>query len=249
MNAPVVLDPRALEAWPDHTQLPDKDGRPDDYIFNHFHRILLTETIDPVLRQKHPDGQFAIGGNGGIYWRYTDPPLEGCKAPDWFYVPDVPPLLVDGARRRSYVLWRELIPPLVILEFVSGDGTEERDPTPQTGKFWVYERMVRPEYYGIFFPEDGRLEVSQLARRRFRPMTANAHGHFEIPELGVALGVWRGEYKGLTMPWLRWFDPHGHPLPTPQEVAEAALRQADPERQRAERLATRLRELGVEPEA
>ena len=49
----------------------------------------------------------------------TDPPKKGAEARNWFYVPNVPPLL--GAQiRRFYVLWQEIIPPLIALEFVSG---------------------------------------------------------------------------------------------------------------------------------
>jgi hypothetical protein len=43
------------------------------------------------------------------------------------------------------VLWKEIIAPLIALEFVSGDGAEERDATSpftseaaKAGKFWVY---------------------------------------------------------------------------------------------------------------
>ncbi len=49
----------------------------------------------------------------------TDPPKKGAEAPDWFYMPNVPPLL-GGQIRRSYMLWQEVIPPLIALEFVSG---------------------------------------------------------------------------------------------------------------------------------
>ena len=48
------------------------------------------------------------------------------------------------------MLWQEIIPPLIVLEFVSGDGSEERDKTPWTGKFWVYEQVIRPAFYGIY---------------------------------------------------------------------------------------------------
>ena len=40
------------------------------------------------------------------------------------------PRLLDGQMRRSYVLWIEGATPLVVLEYVSGDGIEERDRTP-----------------------------------------------------------------------------------------------------------------------
>jgi Uma2 family endonuclease len=67
---------------------------------------LLTDSIQPVLRQRHPDGHYAIGQDSGIYWRETEPLEKGAVAPDWFYVPNVPPLL-NGQIRRSYVIWRE----------------------------------------------------------------------------------------------------------------------------------------------
>lgn len=52
--------------------------------------------------------------------------------------------------RRSYVMWQELMPPLIILEFLSGNGSEERDRTPRQGKLWIYERIIRPAFYGIY---------------------------------------------------------------------------------------------------
>lgn len=70
-------------------------------------------------------------------------------APDWFYVPHVPPLL-NGVFRRSYVLWQEIVAPLIAIEFVSGSGAEERDATPYQGKFWIYEQAIRIPFYAIF---------------------------------------------------------------------------------------------------
>ncbi len=105
----------------------------------------MTDSIAPILQQRHPDGLYAIGQDCGIYWRETEPAEKGAEAPDWFYVPDVPPK-IDGQTRRCYVLWREHLAPLIVLEFASGDGSEERDRTPlynnagevqKPGKFWV----------------------------------------------------------------------------------------------------------------
>ena len=84
----------------------------------------------------------------------TQPPEQperGSEAPDWFLVLDVPPLL-DGRFRRSYVLWQESVHPLLVIEYVSGDGSEERDTTPYKGKFWVYEQAIAAPYYAIFEP-------------------------------------------------------------------------------------------------
>src|SRR5262249_62203333 len=81
-------------------------------------------------------------------------PGKAAVAPDWFYVPGVAPG-PEGRIFRSYVMWQEKKPPLVLLEFVSGSGGEERDRTPLVGKFWIYEQEVRAPYYGIFEPEKG----------------------------------------------------------------------------------------------
>jgi Uma2 family endonuclease len=47
-----------------------------------------------------------------------EPAERGAEAPDWFYVANVPPT-INGQIRRSYVLWQEFIPPLIVLEFRS----------------------------------------------------------------------------------------------------------------------------------
>ena len=225
--------PQAKKTLPDHTQLPDSDGAIVQNFQEHPESILLTGAIRPVLDKLHPDKHYCIGQDSGLYWRITEPPLRGCVAPDWFYVPDVPPML-DGQCRRSYVMWQEMVAPLIVLEFVSGDGTEERDRTPGEGKFWIYERRVRPGYYGIYEVNPGRIEMHRLTGGHFEAMAPNERGHFPIPELGVELGLWQGSYLGLDLPWMRWYSAHGALLPTGDE--------------RADRLAERLRTLGVDPD-
>lgn len=222
---------------PDHTQLPDSDGKPVENFFEFPQCIILTESILPVLQQIHPDGQFAIGQNSGIYWRHTDPPLNGCKAPDWFYVPGVPPSVVEGHYRRSYVMWQELVAPLVIIEIASGDGSEERDQTPLQGKFWIYERILRTPYYAILEPERAYLEVYRMIDGLYRPMTPNERGRYPIAPLAVELGLWVGPFQNSTGTWLRWFDANGNLLLTHGE-------RADQEKERADRLAERLRAMG-----
>lgn len=236
-----------FQPLPDHTQLPDSDGAIVENLQEHPQSLLLSDCILPVLHRRHPDGQFCIGSNSGIYWRNTDPPLDGCKAPDWFYVPGVPPLL-DGRPRRSYVLWQELIAPRVVMEFVSGDGTEERDRTPWRGKFWVYEQVLQTPFYVIYEVDPGRVEVHHLLHGTYRRMDPNERGHFPIPILGVELGIWHGRFMEMELPWLRWWDAQGALLLTGREQAEQERQRAEQERQRAERLRARLRELGVDPD-
>ena len=222
----------------DHTQLPDHDGTFVKNFQEHPQSILLTDSIGSVLERLHPDGHYAIGQDCGIYWRVTDPLERGAESPDWFYVPNVPPTL-DGATRRSYVLWQEQVNPLIILEFVSGNGTEERDQTPVDGKFWVYEKMIRPTYYGIYEVNPGRIEMYHLRDGRFERMPMNERGRYPIAGLDVELGIWQGHYQNLTLPWMRWWGVDGNLLPTGQELAMIQANRADREAERATREAER----------
>jgi Uma2 family endonuclease len=86
MNVPLT---RPL--LPDHTQLPFKDDSVSSNLQEHPQAMLLTGSIEPVLQRLHPDGQYCIGQDSFVYWRITEPPEQGAKAPDWFYVPGVPP--------------------------------------------------------------------------------------------------------------------------------------------------------------
>ncbi|MFM9264356.1 Uma2 family endonuclease [Tychonema sp. BBK16] len=257
-----------LLSLPDHTQLPESDGTFVKNFQEHPQSLLLTSSIRPVLDRLHPDGQYAIGQDCGIYWRLTDPPEKGAEAPDWFYVPNVPPLL-DGVGRRSYVLWKEFVAPLIAIEFVSGNGSEERNSTPpsavegtKTGKFWVYEQAIRIPFYAIYEVEKAAVEVYELVANHYQLVTANQRGHYAIGPMGVELGIWIGSEANQTLPWLRWWDSDGNLLLTGDERAEQEKLRAEQEKLRAEqeklraeqeklrgdRLAAKLREMGIDPE-
>jgi hypothetical protein len=171
--------------------------------------------------------------------------------------------MLDGEIRRSYVLWKECVRPLVVMEYVSGDGSEEHDTTPNTGKFWVYEQAIGAAFYVIFDPQRSALECYQLVNGRYQQMSANAQGRYLIAPMKVELGVWEGVFRELNGAWLRAWDPStGNMLPLIEERAEAAeagleetrsllteqINKTDAERKRADALAAKLRELGINPD-
>lgn len=229
-TAPVVV-PVTL---PDHKQLPETDGSIVNNYQEHPQSALLTSSLRPHLEALHADGQFSIGQDSGIYWRVTQPPLDGCKAPDWFYVPGVPPLLA-GEVRRSYVLWQEIIPPLLVVEYVSGDGSEEHDRTPFRGKFWVYETAIRAGYYLIFDRFRGTLEGYRQNGAGYHPLEPNTRGRLTVEPMGVEFGLWEGYYHGYQLLWLRAWDlASGAMLLTGEELAECNRLRAEQEQKRAE---------------
>ncbi len=242
---PIALPPQ----FPDHSQLPESDGTFVKNFQEHPQSLILTDSISSTFQRLHPNRQYCIGQDCGIYWRETDPPEKGAEAPDWFYVPGVPPLL-NGEIRRSYVLWREYITPTIALEFASGDGSEERSRTPlsrsaqgeltKPGKFWVYERVMRIPFYGIYEVNNGKLEVYHLIEGVYQKMAPNERGRYSITPMEVELGLWRGAY--LNNPeqlWLRWWDLEGNLLLTGKE-------EADLERQKRQQLTQKLRSLSPE---
>ena len=176
-------------------------------------------------------------------------------------MPNVPPTL-DGKGRRSYVLWKEIIAPLIAIEFVSGDGSEERDATSpftgestKAGKFWVYEQAIRIPFYAIYEVEKAAVEVYELIATHYQKLEPNERGHYPIPPLGVELGIWQGREANQVLPWLRWWDSAGNLLLSGDERAEQEKQRAEQEKQRADQetqradlLAAKLRELGIDPE-
>ncbi|MEM7539018.1 MAG: Uma2 family endonuclease [Chloroflexota bacterium] len=222
------------DSLPDHTQLPDEDGEFVKNLHEHPQSLLITTSIRPVLDRLHPDEQYIIGQDSGIYWRINTQPLDGVKAPDWFYVPDVPPV-----RRGSYALWQELVTPTLVIEFVSGDGRAERDQTVGRGKFWVYENAIQPLYYAIYEEEPASVELYHLVNGQYQSIPANSRDHYLVPPMDIELGIWHGKYGNQTAGWLRVWDSQGNLLLSGEERAEQESQRANQEAQRANQEAQR----------
>jgi Uma2 family endonuclease len=242
MSSTILTADPAGEELPGHKELPESDGSAMPNMQQPAQTDMLNQCLVPVLRKIHPDKQFCVAGDCFIYFKYTQPVLAGCKAPDWFYVPGVPPML-DGEIRRSYVLWKEGVRPLIVMEYVSGDGSEEHDTTPNAGKFWVYERAIGAAFYVIFDPQQSSLEVYQLVNGRYQPMAPNEHGRYLIEPMQVELGVWEGTFHDLTGAWLRGWDPAtGKMLELVEERLEMAEGDLEASRERVEAVEASLEE-------
>lgn len=273
-NAP--MPPR--ETLPTMFDLPYEEigepASPDE--FHALQAMLLSETFQPTTVA--PD-QFMTAMDLYLYYDWKN--TLWYKRPDWFAVVGVPRLHPQSGFRYSYVTWEEGVPPLIVVELLS-DGTEKedlgltvRDADGPPVKWDVYERILGIPYYAVFSRDTDELRFFVLKNGKYIEVKDH-DGRLWIPEAGLFLGLWRGDYKWHDREWLRWCDADGNWIPTGEERAEQeyqraeqttrlarqeranagqALRfaelerqRAEQERQRAERLAEMLRQLGQDPD-
>lgn len=219
----------------DYESLITEDDEPVDNIFSAKQQRLLVESL---YTSWHPEQPFFADANVGIYNSPYQPPI----VPDMFLSLDVQ---IDDdlwqKKNRCYFVWRFGKPPEVVIEIVSNrEGGE-------TGKKFKKYAQIGAWYYCIFDPQlfiqDETLRVYQLSLGRY---VVKEEAYLDQVNLGLTL--WDGVFEGIQTQWLRWRDADGVLLPTAEESALEERRRADRERQRAERLAARLRALGVEPD-
>jgi Uma2 family endonuclease len=217
---------------------PEEPGLPDE--FHLWPPRLLDETFCPPA---YPIDEVFTASDLNLYHdaRHT----QWYKRPDWFAVVGVSRFYENSDLRLSYVVWQEGVSPLIAVELLS-PGTEEdlgqtlrsvdRPPT----KWQVYEQILRVPYYVVFDRYSNQLRVFALQGDRYLQQPLDK-SRIWIPSLELGLGLWEGVYKGLERLWLRWYDANGTWILNRDE-------NADHEHQRAERLASRLQELGIDPE-
>ena len=208
---------------------PDSDGEPmSDNTLQFQWIVTIQGGLDAVFR----DNQNVFVA-GDLLWY----PVEGDNtiraAPD--------AMVVFGRRkgyRGSYRQWEEGgIAPQVVFEVLSpGNRAGEI-----SRKLAFYDRYGVEEFY-IYDPDRPNFEGWHRTPRGFEKIEDASH--WTSPRLGVRFELTAGEFRIL--------GPDGRPFATYLELAaerEAAERQAEEYRERADRLAAKLRELGIDPDA
>ena len=224
-----LWDPAAIAPNIDH--IVTEDDAPVDNIFSEKQQRLLTEPLYSSWPGPGNDRVFMVAANVGVFAAVYQPPL----VPDVFLSLDVQvPEDMWAKNHRSYFLWEYGKPPDVVIEIVSNQKGHEAG-----SKLRDYAR-IGVTYYLIFDPEEqlqGKtLRLYALREAKYVPMKSQW-----LPEVGLGVALWQGSFEGTEAMWLRWCDQAGNIIPTGAERAEQ-------ERERAERLAARLRALGVDPE-
>jgi Uma2 family endonuclease len=221
-----------------------EDDTPVDNIYSEKQQRLLTEPLysswsgPPPTEGAGRKRPFVAAANVGLFPSLKQPPL----IPDMFLSLDVElPADLWQKRHRTYFFWEFGKPPDVVIEVVPNVEGDELG-----GKRQRYAQM-RIAYYVVWDP-GGHLKGPALRAFELR---GGAYALMDRPwfeSVGLGLTVWEGSFEDYKERWLRWSTADGSLVPTGAERAASEGARADGERARADRLAEKLRALGIDPE-
>lgn len=227
---PIVPLPVAPEDYPSLEHVVTEDDTPVENVFSERQMQLLKEALYSSWEGPGEGRTWLAMANVGVF----SSPYLAPIVPDVLLSLDVAmPTNPRPKEDRSYFLWIYGKAPDVVFEIVSNTKGKEAD-----SKLRDYARLGIP-YYVIYDPlntlGDGLLRIYCLQGRRYR-LTDSTW----LDDVGLGLTIWHGVYEDMKRDWLRWCTKAGALIPTGAE-------RADQEKQRADRLAAKLRELGVDP--
>ncbi len=188
----------------------------------HYEQLaLLTTSLNWNWRDRQG---FFIGANLSIYYDRSELLRRKFCGPDFFLVKDVEP-----AKRNSWVVWEEggRYPDLII-EILS-DSTAKTD---RVDKKQLYQNIFRTPEYFWFHPYTLEFQGFQLSKKLIYEPINDTNGMKWSNALQMYLGIHTNK--------LRFYSQDGNLIPTPAKSAEI-------ERKRAEALAAKLQELGIDP--
>ena len=179
---------------------------------------------------------FYATGNLTIYFSPNQKKSQDFRGPDFFVVLDT-----EKKDRKSWVVWQEDGKyPNAIVELLS-DSTAVVD---RGLKKQIYQNTFRTPDYFWFHPVTLEFQGFHILDGQYHDLIPTPEGWLWSQQLDMYLGV--VERK------LRFFTPDGQLVLLPEEEANQQLQQAhqqiEQERQKAARLAERLRAAGIEPD-
>ncbi len=230
----MVLTARQLaDLMPDTSQLESDEPEMESSL----HAAQLMMLVACLERLWLDRSDYFIGANLTIYFSRAELKNRDFRGPDFFLVKNT-----TKQPRKSWVVWEEggKYPDLII-ELLS-DSTANVDRNLKKNLYQDYFRT--PEYFW-FSPESLEFMGYRLVQGQYLEIPANAAGYRWSESLELYLGVLEGK--------LRYFSSAGELIPTPLEAEVLAEQQLEQERllrklaeDRAEALAQRLRDLGLE---
>lgn len=216
-------------ASPAKVYYPDSDGQPMSDNTVQFDWIAILKWNAEAYLRADPDA--FVAGDHLIYPVKGEPQTR--QAPDVYVAFGRP-----KGDRGSYKVWEEgNVFPQVVIEVWSPNNRFDQ----MQKKFTFYERYGAEEYY-IVYPELPA-HVEAWRRDGDKLVRVEEVNGYVSPRLGFRFAIEDGR---LTVS-----GPDGRPLRKPDEIAaerDAAERALAAERDRAAKLAAKLRELGIDPD-
>ncbi len=236
--------PQLLEeiVAPDISHIVTEDDTPVDNFQSAKQQRLL---VEPLYASWSPGVPFIADSNIGLFYSLKQDPL----VPDAFLSLNLQmPTDWSQKQNRSYFVWELGKVPEVCIEIVSNRKGNELDSKKDD-----YAR-IGIAYYVVFDPLQQLQRQDELNGNLLKVWALTAGQYVEMPEpfwlqtVGLGLMVWEGAFEEQASPWLRWCDRDRKIIPTGAEGRDLERQGREVERQRAERLADRLRAMGVNPD-
>ncbi len=210
------------DLMPDATQLESNEPEMESSL-HYLQLALLVASLDWLWRKQN---NYFIGANLTIYFSRQQLKNRDFRGPDFFVVKET-----EKRPRKSWVVWEEAGKyPDLIIELLS-NSTANID---KKFKKNLYQDTFRTQEYFWFSPDDLEFSGFKLVEGKYQEILVN--------ELGLRWSEVLGLYLGIYNHQLRYFDATGQLIPTPEE---AALK----EKHRADVLAEKLQELGINPDS
>lgn len=212
-----------------------EDDEPVENLISEKQMRLLVEPLytswKPLTDEETPRNFLAATDVGIFITPYQSPIV-----PDMLLSLDIEPREnFFEKKNRSYFVWEFGKVPEVAVEIVSNKKGEEVD-----GKMNRYAKMA-VSYYIVFDPlQELSDEVLRVYELGFGGRRYHLRRDYDLPDVGLGLTLWQGEFEEQKFEWLRWRDADGNLILSGKERAELAEKKAD-------KLASKLRELGVDP--
>lgn len=203
----------------------------------HLKQILLLLSCLEWLWRDRTD--FFAAGNLTVYYSPRQIKSQDFRGPDFFVVRDT-----ERKPRKSWVVWEEEGKyPNLIIELLS-DSTAKVD---RGQKKQIYQNTFRTPDYFWFDPHTLEFKGFHLVDGEYQDLHPTEHGLLWSQQLQLYLGIYEQQ--------LRFFTTEGQLVLTPEETAQATQAQLEIEQQhreieqqQKEKLAAKLRELGIDPD-
>ena len=252
-----LLDSEEIVTELNISHLAIEDDTPVDNFQSEEQQRLL---VEPLYSSRVLPSPFLAAANVGLFYKLKGDPI----------VPDV--LLSLGVQRpddfsqkqnRSYFTWEFGKDPEVCIEIVSnaeGDELTLSKKSQQKGKTVSKKDLyaqIGVSYYVVFDPLQQIQGKDEMNGALLRVWMISPVGYIELTSapgivtvdqsvwlegVGLGLTLWEGQFEEeVTRLWLRWCDQDGRIIPTGAERADAAD-------SKAQRLAARLRAMGINPD-